>query len=341
MATAKKTKSGMWKVRVYSHTDEKGKHYKAFTAPTKQEAEQQAAKFSGDADRANRVDLSVYDAIAGYIRAKENVLSPSTIRGYRILERNNYSDIGTMRIRKLTTERVQLWVSQQAASVSPKTVKNAYALLASSVRLYAPDTMWRITLPTIIKERRTAPSDASVAMLYNSATGWMKIAIGLAAFGSLRAGEICAIQFKDIEDGTIYVHRDMVRTQHGGWVYKEMPKTTDSVRLVDTVPEEIFDLMGTGAPDDLAIGHTPSRIGDNFRSLCKRIGITGIRFHDLRHFYASTGAVIMPDLYLAQRGGWGTSSPIMKTVYQHTRESESESYGREMRRRFAEIAKKV
>ena len=60
MATAKKTPSGMWKCRVYSHTTPDGKkHYRAFMGGTKQEAEQKAARFSGTADRFARCDLTV------------------------------------------------------------------------------------------------------------------------------------------------------------------------------------------------------------------------------------------------------------------------------------------
>lgn len=342
MATAKRQPSGMYKVRVYSHSDENGKHYRSFTASTKAEAEQLAARFSGTADRASRMDLTVSEAVSGYIRAKENVLSPSTIRSYKIMERNHFDDIGSVRIRKLTTERVQLWVSNLAKDNAPKTVKNVYALLTASVRLYAPETIWRITLPTIKKEPRTAPSDDVVMVLYKNARGWMKIAVALAAFGSLRAGEACALRYGDIEDGVIHVERDMVRTSQGGWVIKDMPKTTDSVRCTDTIPQEIFDMIGTGEPDELVLhGHAPSRISDNFRNLCKRLGITGVRFHDLRHYYASTGAGIMPDVYLSKRGGWGNSSPVMKTVYQHVKDKESEKYAGKMRRKFDKMLKNV
>ncbi len=344
MARAKKQASGMWRVRVYSHTTADGKqHYRSFSAPTKQEAEQAAAKFAGTLERADRVDLTVAEAIAGYIRAKEGVLSPSTIRGYRILERNNYATIATVRIRKLTTERVQTWVSEQAAELSAKTVKNAYGLLTSSVRLYAPETLWRITLPTIIKQRRTAPSDNVIGALYKAANGYMKIAIGLAAFGSLRAGEICALTFGDIlKNGIVYVHADMVRTPHGGWTIKEMPKTRDSVRFVDTIPADVLDLIGDGERDARCVGHTPSRLGDNFRNLCKRLGITGVRFHDMRGFFASTGAGIMPDTYLASRGGWNTAtSNVMKEHYQHQKETESKRYADKMRRTFEKMISKT
>ena len=52
MATAKKQKSGSWRVRIYSFTDQDGKkHYESFTASTKQEAEMMAAKYQHSADK--------------------------------------------------------------------------------------------------------------------------------------------------------------------------------------------------------------------------------------------------------------------------------------------------
>ena len=83
MAKAKKLPSGSWRCRAYSHKDADGKqHYESFTAPTKAEAEMMAAEYSAGKKRRVRADLTVHEAIDGYIRAKEPVLSPSTIRGY-------------------------------------------------------------------------------------------------------------------------------------------------------------------------------------------------------------------------------------------------------------------
>ena len=149
MPTAKKTSSGMSRVRAYSHTDAEGKkHYRSFSAPTKQEAEQAAAKWSGSADRVERCDLTVADAIDGYIRAKTGVLSQSTLRGYVALKNRYYAPIASRKIRRLSSADVQTFVSDLAAQVSPKTVSNIYGLLTASVALYAPEISWRIKLPT-------------------------------------------------------------------------------------------------------------------------------------------------------------------------------------------------
>ena len=202
MATAKKTASGMWKVRVYSHTTPDGKkHYRAFTAPLKAEAEQMASNFSGSADRAARCDLTVQEAVSGYIKAKEAVLSPSTIRGY-YGQLNNYFDlIGVRRIQRLTTKDVQMWIADLTGRVSPKTVSNVYGLFTAAVGFYLPDKAFRgVKLPPKKKKRPVAPSDEQVQMLYKEASPNLKKAIALEAFASMRRSEVCALTYGDIKE---------------------------------------------------------------------------------------------------------------------------------------------
>lgn len=330
MATAKKQPSGMWKVRVYSHTDADGKqHMRAFTAPTQAEAEAMAAAFRGKADRTARVDLTVAEAIDGYIDAKEGVLSPSTIRGYRRMARNNYGSIRHDKIRRLTTERVQRFVSEIAQEMSPKSVKNVYGLLAASVALYLPDAVFRVKLPARIKRRDPAPSDAQVMALYNAAPSWLKICIGLAAFCGLRRGEISALKYGDISDGAVHIHADMVQDSSGRYHYKAIPKTADSVRTV-YVPEMLLQLIGDGDPEDFVIGKYTGSITAMFEDVRDRVGITGVRFHDLRAYYASVGALLVPNTVLARFGGWSRSSGTMQEVYQREVADRTKMYADQM-----------
>ena len=89
MAKAKKLKSGSWNVMVFSHIEDGRRRYASFTAPTKNEALLMAAEFKAGKKRRVQCDLTVGEALDGYIRAKEGVLSPSTIRGYEKMRRNN------------------------------------------------------------------------------------------------------------------------------------------------------------------------------------------------------------------------------------------------------------
>ena len=103
MPTARKLPSGSWRCRVYSYTDTDGKkHQESFTAPTKAQAEMLAAEYAANKHRRARHDITVGEAIDGYIAAKEPVLSPSTIRGYDRMRKVDFGSIAKKKVRSLT-----------------------------------------------------------------------------------------------------------------------------------------------------------------------------------------------------------------------------------------------
>lgn len=339
MATARKLPSGSWRCQVYTGRDQNGKQIRvSFTAPTKREAELQAAQFAADNTGNKPIDrnLTVKEAIERYITAKTQVLSPSTIRAYRSYQRTHYEGIGAKSVFKLSTEDMQLFVSGLTGKVSAKTAANVYGLLSSSIALFRPDTIFRVTLPKRKKERHESPSDDLVAELFKRADPELKKCIALAAFGSLRRGEVCALRYQDIKGNTIFVHADMVMDENGNWVYKDIPKTSESNRQI-IIPDELIDMIGDGPDDDYVISINPGRVSDRFIKLKKRIGYD-VRFHDLRHYFASIGAVIgIPDTYLSMFGGWRPDSPVMKNVYQNVISDERTKFASIMTNHFSSV----
>ena len=336
MATARKLPSGSYRVRVYSHTDFNGKKvYESFTAPSKTEVELLASEWSNNKKRRSRTDLTVKEAIEGYIKAKEGVLSPSTIRAYKIMQKNSYNNIAKLSLKKLTTEDLQLYVSDLAKEKTPKYVSNAYGLLSSSIRFYDPNAYFKITLPKKVKKQTESPSDDIIQDLYNSAPPEMKKCICLAAFGSLRRGEICALLYSDIKKGTVSVTKDMVQSHNNKWIIKDMPKTSESCRNV-SLPDKVIELIGTGKPNDPIIKYkNPASITRNFTKLRDKKGLK-IRFHDLRHFYASIGVILgCSDIFLAETGGWvHGSNSVMKKVYQNSIADKNKEYSEIMKKHF-------
>ena len=343
MATARKLPSGNWRVRCYSGKDLSGKKkYVSFTADTKKAAELMAAKYMAEEnhERRTETDITVSEAINRYITAKTGVLSPATIRGYRVQERLYYKAICDIKVKSLTTESMQLYLSGLTAEeYSAKTISNAYGLLTAAVSMFRPDAVFRVTLPKKIPSRRKSPSDQDVQRLFQAADGELKICIALAAFGSMRRGEICALKHSDISGNVISVHADLVMDERSHYVYKEMPKTSDSVRTV-VVPKEVIRLIPKGDPDEYIIKAIPNTITRWFTNLCKRQDLTGIRFHDLRHYYASIAAVLgIPDVYLSDFGGWKRGSGVMKEIYQNIIDSASKEYSDRMAEHFSNLVK--
>ena len=57
---------------------------------------------------------TIADAVDGYIAAKQNVLAPSTIRGYRILRRNRLQSIMKLDVRAVNSVSAHVLRGAQA-----------------------------------------------------------------------------------------------------------------------------------------------------------------------------------------------------------------------------------
>lgn len=341
MAKAHKLPSGKWRVRVYSHTDNLGKkHYESFTALTKQEAELMASKFANDNDRKRSADITVGEAVQSYIEANSNALSPSTLYGYKTIQKR-LKGIESVRIRKITSPDIQHFISYMIDNgLSPKTIKNTYGLIRSALTFSGIDQEFMIHLPSIAKKTKIAPEHDQIQELYNHASKKMKIVIALAAFCSLRRGEIAALKYGDINGNTIYIHSDIVYGTDKKWHYKEVPKTAASSRTI-YVHDNLLALIGTGEPDEFILKVNPNTIGENFRRLRKKLGIE-ITLHDLRHYFASLAKVLdIPDIYAASLGGWKNNSPVLKEVYQGNIVSMSEEYAQRLSGKFESMTQNV
>ena len=340
MATAKKMPSGNWRCRVYSYTDSTGKKiYESFTAPTKQQAEMQAAKWSNSQSKTRPDQITVKQAIDNYLNSNSGTLSPSTIYNYK-KDAKRIKPIEHIKIRKLDNKILQTFISQLSSSgLSPKTVRNTYTLLRSSLAFSGLEVDFKIHLPQVQKRRVNAPENEQIVALYNAANHKMKIAIMLAARHSLRRGEICGLTYGDLKGNTLYVHSDMVMGPDG-WVHKETPKTSSSNRSVYLTDEEV-ELIGQGKANEYIVPLTPGTIGTNFYNLKKRLGID-IRFHDLRVYFASISAALnIPEIVTAHHGGWQEGSKTLRDHYRKPIASIDEAYAKKLNDHFKSMTQNM
>ena len=329
MAKAKKLASGTWRCQVYDRTEtvylpdgstKTRKLKKSFTAPTKRECERLAALWAATRE-AGVEDIRIKEALARYIASKENVLSPGTVREYHKTARNYFGDIENISIRKIDTTTIQVWISKLSArGLNPKTVRNIYTLLSSTLGMFRPDFHPRVTLPQRIKPNLHTPNDTEIRVLLNLVAGTeLEIAVLLAAFGPMRRGEICALEGTDIDGNVVHVRKSMVLGENGKWIVKQ-PKTPESNRDI-VFPDFVINKLPKSGK---IINATPSQISDRFRKVINRSGLPHFRFHDLRHYAASIlHAIGVRDQYIMQRGGWKTDG-VMKSVYRNVIDTELE-----------------
>lgn len=340
MAKAKKLPSGNWRVRVYSHTTPDGKkHYESFTASTKQQAEMMVAKFANDNDRQRSDDLTAEEAMRKYVEKNRNVLSPSTLYGYNESFKR-LKPFYNLRIRKINSSDMQSVISHLVEKdYSAKTIKNTYGFLRSSLTFCGIDKNFMVHLPSNAKKPLNSPESAQIIKLYKNARPNLQLAILLGCL-SLRRGEISALKYKDINGNELYIHSDYVWGDDKQWHYKEVPKTDASSRIV-YLPDFILAMIGTGSPENFIIDIKPNAIGNAFLRLKKKLGID-IRFHDLRHYFASLAKVLdIPDNYTANLGGWRNGSKVLKDVYQNNIVSMNEMYAKRINEHLEDMTQNM
>ncbi len=326
MAKAKKLPSGSWRCQVYDYTDAAGKrHYKSFTADTRKNAEYQAAEYAlNKKDKPKLPEYSLKTAIENYCNLKSNVLSPATLREYRRMKEGYFKNLADIPVKDICSENVQMWVNDFAMDHSPKTVRNAYGLISTVIDAFAPDIRLRVTLPQKIQADLYVPSDDDIRAIlayFRDNDKDMELAVYLAAFGTLRRSEVCALTAEDVNGNVISVNKAVVDKGSNEWVIKTT-KTVSSNRLVE-LPEFVVQKF----PDHGNIVNlTPDKVTGRFEAALNTLNIKKFRFHDLRHYAASImHAIGVPDQYIMQRGGW-SSDKTLKNIYRGTIEDYTRKY---------------
>lgn len=317
MPTARKTDTGKWTVLAHVGKNITPSGYKRFTRDTKREAEAAAAAYTEERAKPAAPSVTVGQAIDRYIESKTNVLSPSTIRQYRVQRSGDLQELMDVPVDDLTQEQIQRAVNSDSAVKSPKSLRNAHGLLSAALRVARPDFALHTTLPQKRKTQIVIPTKAEVDRMLGAAKPDhdLYLAVMLASHMGLRRSEICALTPKDIEGDYLNVCKAVVLNDKNAWVGKGTKSYAGTRRL--KIPKSVMRVLKHEKGERL-ISSDPNEITQRFETLLAREGIGKCRFHDLRHYYASVLLSLgVPDKYAMERMGHETDH-MLKTVYQHT-----------------------
>ena len=130
-----------------------------------------------------------------YIQSKENILSPSTIRGYYIILRNVLGTLGNQKIINITEKDLQFWVNENSVAYAPKSVKNQYGLISASLRQnHVKLDFDSIKLPRLHKKEQRIPTEEEIAKILHIIEGTsVELPITLAVTLGLRQSEIAVL----------------------------------------------------------------------------------------------------------------------------------------------------
>ena len=321
MAKAKMLPSGNWRCIAYLGKDNNGKKIqKSFTASTKKGAEELAKRCESIEKDSMRSltdkDCTVRLAVERYIKKKKDgvsvkKISPSTIRGYEKMMENNIDMIADVPCLKLDDRILNRWIESLNEELSAKSIRNVYYLVTAALKDVIPRSRvidFRVELPSAPKKKVVVPTEDDIQKLlkYLKENDYQfYCAVILAAFGTLRRSEICALTSEDIDrkNNTVSINKALVEDYRGGFILKDT-KTELSNRDV-VLPSFVIDAL----PDKEGkiIDVLPTWITIHFGRVLTELDIPHFRFHDLRHYSASIMHFLgAPNETIMHRGGWAS-----------------------------------
>ena len=284
-------------------------------------------------------------------------LRPKTAELYRYLLRRHLGPVFDARpVAEIREPDVRRWRKDLLdAGVSAVTVAKAYRLLKAILNTAVDDGLIRRN-PCRIKgagqeksQERPVLTVLQVYALADATDKRYRALVLLAAFTSLRWGELAALRRSDIDiqARTVRVARQL-NERHGGGFAFSLPKSEAGQRIV-AIPELITPDLAAhvvthARPGDDGLVFTSPRGGPlrhtNFRrrfwvpALCAA-GLPSTHFHDLRH----TGNMLAADAGANLRelmDRMGHSTTRAATVYLHGGDERQQAIADELTRRAAE-----
>jgi integrase len=261
------------------------------------------------------------DLLDAWMEHAATDLAYQTIVGYnRLINKRIKPALGTVKLRKLDSAKLdQFYRSLTAVGLSPATIRQAHAIIRRALgqavkwEWLAVNAALKASPPRLVKSVTTPPTPAAVIALMerakNSKYPEFSVIIHAAAVTGARRGELCGLKWSDFdfEAPAVLISRSVYETKEHVMVEKDtkthqarrisLDKATVAVlhahremlakRAYDCGTELVKDAYVFSDSDDCSQPWIPSRVTLAYRRLCDEFELTGMRFHDLRHFAAT------------------------------------------------------
>ena len=319
----RKRKDGRWEGRFTAgHDPATGKQViKSVLGKTQAEVKEKLKKAIEDAEKVDFTKTGKYTVgiwmdewFENVAKIKVRASSHQTYRGY--IDNHIKPNIGNIPIEKLTTMDLQKFYRKlltkgrverieskdQPKGLSAKTVRNINQVISSAMdlavaqKIISANPTNACALPKIEhQEMQTIPAEQLQVFLQEAkATGvyemyYIELATGL------RRGELLGLKWQDIDwkNGVIKVRRQVARVD--GQIKEAPLKTKNSYRTV-TISQQAIEVLKAQKkktndayvfPSPNGGPISPDSVNNMLKRVLERAGIPKVRFHDLRHTFAT------------------------------------------------------
>ncbi len=310
-----------WQIQIYTGTGPDGKPQRRFVSVhgSIKDAENRRSELllglgKGVPVPVNRRTLAdqLRDWVNGAAKAKAG---PRTIEGYQsIIDRHLIPGLGHMQLKDLQPAVIERYYGEKCNSLSTRSVHHHHRVLSKCLKHAVkqgligrnPCELVEAPSPSGNKMKYLTPGELGYLLDIAMDSPYYPVIYTGVSTG-MRQAELLGLRWRDVdlERCTISVSQVLYK-RRGVCTFKE-PKTKRSRRKVSMTPKLALYLKGYRAQcqafriavdkplteDDLVFTTTqgepvdPSGLSHEFHKMVKRAGLDGVRFHDLRHTFAS------------------------------------------------------
>lgn len=277
------------------------------------------AEYSAGVRDIKRDVPTLSEAIDRYIDKRRNTLSPSTIAGYKKIQKNRFA--GVMKAPLSNKTDWQAVCNAEALQCSPKTLRNAYHFVVSVLAengIAAP----KITLPPLESKTRPWLEPEQIKPLIAAAVGTSAALPVLLALHSLRRSELLAVTWDDVDldAGTLRVAGAIVMDENREYIEKPTNKTQASARTIPIMIPELRQEL-EAIPENQRTGRlitcAPNTAQRRINRACRAAGVPEVGTHGLRHTFASLAYHLrLSEMETMELGGWSDVN-TMRKIYTH------------------------
>ncbi len=276
-------------------------------------------------------------------------------RDFKVTTRKSYEhcveyylkpNIGHVKLEKLSHDHINAMYATLLSSLSPVTVHRVHRTLRAALNravkqgLLSQSPMSRVDVPERRSPRRSTlrVDEARQMLQWLQEHGYVAYqGAYLAVYAGLRLGEVCALQWRDVDlkRGTLFIRRSRQRIKRQDIVTQ--PKTEDSIRDI-VIPEffvaelqkwrravqnEVAQLGLPWSEEEYVVqlpGHKipdPHAFAKGVKEALQSLGLPLVTFHDLRHTHATWMLESGVDLKTVSQRLGHSSITVTADIYSH------------------------